>query len=561
MASIIKKKVGKNTYYYAVTSERVDGKPRITSQIYLGKVEDIVDKVTNTPQPDAVESKEFGTIAALMDIAEEVDFVKLVDSIVSKRNQGASVGQYLLIAALNRCSAPTSKARMAEWFKGTILDNLIDIDPKILTSQRFWDNMDMITDEDLSNLNVSLAKRLMEVYDPQLDILLYDATNFFTYIDTNTPSQLPQRGHNKQKRNDLKQIGLALLMAREGLPLAYEVYQGNRQDVTEFDTFITSFIKKYMDIIEGCEMLTLVFDKGNNSIDNIKKLDESPFHFIGSLVPSHHEDLLNIPFKKYHKCSEDHLEGVSYYRTEKKVFEKKRTVLCVYNPELYDGQMQGINSYIKKTEKELSELKKNLDERRTKKKPGKQPTVDSVTKRVKETLKKQYMSQIYTFNVEDRGSWIELNYGIDENAFELLKKTQLGKTIIFTDRDDMGASEIISAYREQWKIENAFKQMKNPSWVSFKPVGHWTDQKIKVHAFYCFAALVFSCILARKVEGLGIKSSVPRMLENLKNMRETTIYYPKKRGKTERPQVTMLEEMSKEQKELYNLLNLERYSR
>ena len=560
MASIIKKKVNNNLYYYAVTSERVDGKPRITSQVYLGKVEDIVEKVTKPPKPEAVESREFGSIAALMEIAEELNFVELVDNIVPKRNQGASVGQYLLIAALNRCSAPTSKAQMAKWYRGTILQRLMDVDPKVLTSQRFWDNMDVISEEELSQLKLAFSQRLVEVYQPRLDVLLYDATNFFTYINTTTPSKLPQRGHNKQKRNDLRQIGLALLMAREGLPLAYEAYQGNHKDTTEFDAFITSFIDSYMSAIKGCEEITLVFDKGNNSKDNMEKIDGSPFHFIGSLVPSYNEDLLAVPLTEYKKCSEERLQGESYYCTKKKAFGEERTIVCVFNPELYAGQIRGINSNIKKTKKELRKLKKNLDERRTKKKPGRQPTLKSVTKRVKKILYREYMSRIFTYTVEDKGKWIKLDYDLDDNAFQNLKDTRLGKTILFTDRDDMTGSEVILTYRDQWRLENAFRQMKDPSWVSFKPLNHWTDQKIKVHAFYCFAALTFSSLLVRKVKNLGLNLSIPRMLENLKSMRETHIYYPKKRGKKERPKVTMLEEMTEEQEELFSALNLNKYS-
>lgn len=560
MASISKKKIGKNIYHYAVTSERVDGKPRITSQVYLGKAEDIVEKVTNPPKPEAVKSSEFGSIAALMEIAEQLKFVELVDDIVPKRNQGASVGQYLLIAALNRCSSPTSKARMAEWYEGTILPRLMGVDPKVLTSQRFWDNMDMITEEDLAQLKLAFSRQLVETYRPQLDVLLYDATNFFTYIHTTTPSKLPQRGHNKQKRNDLRQIGLALLMAREGLPLAYEAYQGNRRDTTEFDAFITSFIDRYMSVLKGCEEITLVFDKGNNSKDNMKKLDQSPFHFIGSLVPSYNKDLLAVPLTEYKECSEERLQDERYYRTKKKVFGKERTIVCVFNPELYTGQLRGIHRNIEKTQKELKNLKKDLDERKTEKKPGRQPTEKSVIKRIKKILSREYMSELFTFNVEDTGQWIELDYNLDNETFQRFKDTRLGKTILFTDRDDMKSSEVILAYRDQWRLENAFRQMKDPSWVSFKPLGHWTDQKIRVHAFYCFASLVFSSLLVRNVKGLGIHISISRILEHLKSMRESTIYYPKKRGKSERPKVTMLEDMTKEQEELFAALGLEKYA-
>lgn len=85
---------------------------------------------------------------------------------------------------------------------------------------------------------MALAKKVVELYQVDLRVLLYDATNFFTYINTNNSCTLPQRGHNKQKRNDLRQIGLALMVSREdGIPLFFDVYQGNESDPVEFDRF------------------------------------------------------------------------------------------------------------------------------------------------------------------------------------------------------------------------------------------------------------------------------------------------------------------------------------
>ena len=196
-------------------------------------LDDIVKKVTETPRPSSVRAREFGLSAALLQITDRLGFVRLVDEVVVKRHQGATVGQYMLIAALNRCSAPTSKSKIGEWYEETILPRILKINPEQLTSQRFWDNMDLITEEEIVDLQVALAKKVVELYQVDLRVLLYDATNFFTYIDTNNPCTLPQRGHNKQKRNDLRQIGLAMMVSRDGgIPLFFDAYQGNVLQLT-----------------------------------------------------------------------------------------------------------------------------------------------------------------------------------------------------------------------------------------------------------------------------------------------------------------------------------------
>lgn len=561
MAGLIKQMVNGKPYYYVIETKRVNGKPRVVSKKYLGKLDDIVRKVTQPPQPSSVKSREFGLTAALLTIANKLGFVKLVDDVVVKRNQGATVGQYMLVAACNRCSAPTSKSKIGEWYEWTILPRIQKIDPKYLTSQRFWDNMDLITPEEVIELQVALAKKVVELYQVDLRVLLYDATNFFTYIDTNNTCTLPQRGHNKQKRNDLRQIGLALMVSREdGIPLFFDAYQGNESDPVEFDRFIRELIKRFNDIFTSCDDLTIVCDKGNNSKKNLEMVDQSPFHFVASLSPSHLKKVLDVPVEQYQDCQNERLQDEKYYITKDKVFGTERTVVSVYNPALLEGQLQGIYSNLAKTQKVLNLLQEKLVVWKTANRKGKRPTAASVDKQVKRILTRQHMKTLICYTVRDVGNkWVDLQYGVDEQAFDELKSAYLGKTILFTDRDDWQAEEIILTYRDQYKIEQSFRQMKDPSWVSWDPLLHWTDQKIRVHAFYCFTALLISALLRKELQNRKISMTLSRAFEKLSKIQEVTIEYPSSKRIQEPVRVVMLTEMDKEQKELFEALGLNSY--
>ncbi len=562
MAGLIKQMVNGKPYYYAIETKRVNGQPRIVSKKYLGKLEDIVRKVTEPPQPSAVKSREFGLTAALLTIADKLGFVKLVDDVVIKRNQGVTVGQYMLVAACNRCSAPTSKSKIGEWYEWTILPRIQKIDPKQLTSQRFWDNMDLITEDEVVELQVALAKKVVELYQVDLRVLLYDATNSFTYIDTNNSCTLPQRGHNKQKRNDLRQIGLGLLVSRDsGIPLFFDVYQGNDSDPVEFDRFIRELIKRFNDLFAACDDLTIVCDKGNNSKKNLMLVDESPFHFVASLSPSHLKKIMVIPLDEYQVCHHERLKNQKYYITKEKVFATERTVVSVYNPALLEGQLQGIYSNLAKTDKILKLLQEKLKAWQGANKKGKRPTAASVEKQVKRILTRQHMKTLVRYTVEDvDDKWVDLQYSVDEQAFNELKNNNLGKTILFTDRDDWEAEEIILTYRDQSKIEHSFRQMKDPSWVSWDPLLHWTDQKIRVHAFYCFTALLMSVLLKKELQNNHISLSLTRAFEKLSKIQEVTIEYPAKKRTQEPARVTMLTDMDKEQKVLFEALGLRSYT-
>jgi hypothetical protein len=234
--------------------------------------------------PQTAEVLAFGVIAALHDQASQLDLVDLIDAQLPKRDQGLSVGQYLLLATLNRAADPTSKAQLARWYRQTILTRLI-------------------------------------------------------------PATLPARGHNKQKRGDLRQINLGMLVSTDfHVPLFHKVYTGNVNDSTAFQTISEELAHRYRQLAQGCEHITLIFDKGSNSAEAFETLDDSPFHFIGSLVPTQHADWLKIPLARFQPLSGERFAGCLAYRTRKEVFGHQRTVVLTYNEHLLEGQLQGINA-------------------------------------------------------------------------------------------------------------------------------------------------------------------------------------------------------------------------
>jgi hypothetical protein len=141
MPSLTKKILRGKPYYYLRECQRVNGKPKIVSTIYLGTPQSIFDRLLR-PQPSNLALREFGASAALFSIAQALQVVTTIDRHVPKRgSQGPSVGHYLLLAALNRCIAPCSKAQMADWYQKTVLARLLPLSLTQLTSQRFWDNV------------------------------------------------------------------------------------------------------------------------------------------------------------------------------------------------------------------------------------------------------------------------------------------------------------------------------------------------------------------------------------------------------------------------------------
>jgi len=568
VASLIRKRIRGQSYWYARECQRVEGRPKIVWQQYLGRAQDLIEAVQGVraaaapPAPREVRVREFAALAALVDLARRLRIVELIDRHVPKRGGGPSVGSYLLVAALNRCVAPCSKAQIGAWFEQTCLPRWLSLEPRQLTSQRFWDQMNRVSHEALVAIERDLAAHLVHEFDLDLRRVLFDATNFFTFLDTfNTRSHLAQRGHSKEGRASLRIVGLALLVSADfHIPLLHRTYPGNQADAPTFASLVGELVARYRELATGAEHVTLVFDKGNNSEANLEAVAESPYHFVGSLVPTQHPKLLALPAVRFRSLAQEGLAGVRVYRTRETVFGASRTVLVTYNENLFVAQSQTLLREIAKRQQALRELQHQLRRHREGQvRAGRPPTVEATKKKVESWLRARHMRQLFRVEVTARRGLPALSYRFDTRAWERLQRTLLGKTLLFTDNDDWNDAEIVRAYRSQHHVEAAFRALKDPQHLSLRPQHHWTDQKIEVHVFYCVLALMLCSLLRRQLHQAGIDRSIVHLLEQLGAVREVALLYPPAARQRKPVLHTTLSAMSEEQRALYQALDLQRY--
>src|ERR1700691_136936 len=297
MASLVAKKKGSNLYYYLVESARVEGKPRIVHQVYLGTAEKLAEMVRDrsAPLPLAATTREFGLPAALWSAAQNTGVWDLLQSLWPNPRSGPSPAHYLLLAAIHRICQPGPKTEVSDWYRSSILSSLWEFPPERFTSPAFWDAFEQILPEGpdpLSPADDPLEQaqlRLLGVWkEKQLvsrRLLAYDTTNFYTYIaSTNTRNQLAQRGHNKQGRHNLRQVGLSYVLDGEhGLSLCHHVYAGNVADVEEFSTALTRITRMLDQNQMARETVTLVLDKGSAPLANTVALEQAGVGWISAL--------------------------------------------------------------------------------------------------------------------------------------------------------------------------------------------------------------------------------------------------------------------------------------
>jgi hypothetical protein len=270
-------------YWRIVESYRKeDGKPTLRVLAHLGRVDDILQLHQGAEAPTVkVSSVSAGAVTALYRLAEELDLAARIDRAVAKagavqRRDGLSVGQSLLAAIIARACAPRSKRAFAEWAKSTYLPELMGFKSEALTSQHFWDQMQALPLAKLAQIEQPLVAEVVRREQLKVRALAYDTTNFYTHIaTTNLHCKLPQRGHNKQRRHDLRQMGLALVVDQDTrYPLAHALYEGARSDMRSFAEFLKPVRQHLTELSADAEQLTLVFDAGSSSKANLLGVEQ-----------------------------------------------------------------------------------------------------------------------------------------------------------------------------------------------------------------------------------------------------------------------------------------------
>ena len=182
MSSIIKKRRGGRTYLYAATSARVEGRPRIVDQVYLGAEDEVITRLTATtagadPGLPETEHRKFGDVAAVWGMLAQLDAIAVIDSVLGggQVSGGVSVGTYLGLAAVNRVCQPRSKRAFADWWSGTALGRITRIRVGALDHRRFWDAMDAVTVEQLEQIEAALTRRMIEVFGLEVQALCHDS--------------------------------------------------------------------------------------------------------------------------------------------------------------------------------------------------------------------------------------------------------------------------------------------------------------------------------------------------------------------------------------------------
>ena len=562
MASLIKKKKANTIYYYVVESARVDGKPRIVHQTYLGTAESVARLVQDrtAPVPLSATTVEFGLPGALWLAAEKSGVFALLQSLWPKPRSGPSPAHYLLLAAIHRICQPGPKTEVADWYRTSILSSLWGFAPERFRSQDFWDCFDSIATgeslpsgkrDELEEAQLRLLGLWKEKQLVTRRLLAYDTTNFYTYIASdNERNSLAQRGHNKQGRHNLRQVGLSYVLDGDnGLSLCHHLYRGNVADAEEFPEALHRIVTLLERNQIAPDTVTLVLDKGSAALANTLELEQAGVGWISALPWTQ----APVEFRSSQKLTplSSQEPGVSAAADTIIVHGKEYRCVVKYSAPFAGQQLHSLTTSLSKAMQSMRRLARELAT------SAASFTERGLRNRIARWLAGQFVAELISYTLEQRDGRWHLQFDFDHQALDRLMAQRLGRTVLVTNRFDWTAEQVITAYSGQQHIEQVFRGLKDGEWLGWGPMYHWTDQKIRVHAFYCMLGISLLQYVRRQAEQAWPGLSTEELLDQLRQIQKYTLLYPPQGEKGPNRVATVLSKQSLTQQRLAQVLGLD----
>jgi len=564
MASLISKKKGNKLYYYVVESARVDGQPRIVQQTYLGTAEKVAAllKDRTAPVPVSASRCEFGLPGALWLAAQRSGMWDLLRSMWPKPKSGPSPAHYLLLAAIHRICQPGPKTEVADWYRETILQTQWQFPPDRFSSQAFWDCFDQIqangdSDDELDEAQRQLVGVWKEKQLVSRRLLAYDTTNFYTWVaSTNQRNRLAQRGHNKQGRHNLRQIGMSYVLdAEHGLSLCHHVYAGNVADAVELPEALNRIVTMLDRNQIERQSVTLVFDKGTAALENTLLLEKAEVGWISALPWNQAPpELRERDAEQLPACGSD-LPGVRAAAEKAIVHGKEYLCVLKYSSSFASEQLHSVTTSLTTSLTKVLQSMRRLSLDLAK--PGCRLKEDQIRKKIQRWLLNPFLEDLIRWQLHSEAGHWRLQFDFDNGAFLKLLANRLGRTLLLTNRMDWTAEQVVAGYSDQQQIEQVFRGLKDGDWLGWGPMYHWTDSKIRVHAFYCMLGISMLKYIHRQAQPAWPGLSMENLLDELRQIQQFVLLYPPQGEKGPHRAAVVLSKQTIPQQQLARVLGLD----
>jgi len=465
--------------------------------------------------------RKFGEVYLGLALWRRLKLDAFFDDAMLRGREEIAWGTMACILTLARFCAPSSELQIAQfWYAKTALDDLLDVAPEKVNDDRLYRALDALLPHK-EGLFRHFQQVYGELFGTTFDILLYDVTS--TYFEGQAEGNAQaKRGYSRDSRPDCVQVCIALVVTPEGLPLAYEVFDGNRTDVTTVEEIVALMRDKY-----GHERRTWVMDRGMVSEDNLKMLREEQASYI---VGTPKSQLKAFEQRLLDKDWEEVAPGVEVKLCAAPEGGSETFVLC-----RSEGRIQKEHAMREKQFKRLEEALENIEARIN---ADKRTLRDrSAAERRVGRLFEKYARAARLFDVQISEHDDAEHKSGKRLAIKIRKKSEQrewaeqsdGCYLLRTNLKGWDAQKLWKTYIGLTQIEDAFRITKHD--FGLRPIFHQKTERTQAHILVCFLALVLWRTLQHWMQSAGLGTAPRKLLQEMAEVRSLDVILPTDAGK------------------------------
>jgi transposase len=487
----------------------LDGKPMPQPDLFEECVDPPSWATVNINKVSVERLRHFGEVYLGLLLWSKLGFADFCKEQMTQGKEEVPWSVMASILVLARFCAPSSELQIAEsWYGKTALEDLLGVSDGKINDDRLYRALDVLLPYK-DQLCTHLQNRYGELFNATFDFLFYDITS--TYFEGAAEGN-PQakRGYSRDSRPDCPQVCIGLVATKEGLPIAFEIFDGNRPDVTTPKEMVMVMETKY-----GKANRVWVMDRGMVSEKNLEFMRESGARYLvgtpKSLLKKFEQYLLDQDWEEVQP-------GVEVKLCPSPEGTEETFVLCRSRGR--KGKENAIlNRFVERLEEKLAKLSERAAQ-------GKLKDGQKVERQIGRLLERNSKAaSLFTVTVTEKDARLSITISKNEERYEWALETG-GSYILRTNWKESDPKTLWDTYIQLTEVEDAFRTTKHD--LGMRPVFHQKKERTQAHILVCFLSLALWRTLQQWMKTSGLGTAPRKLLEEMKEIKSLDVLLPAK---------------------------------
>jgi transposase len=485
----------------------LDGKDKPEQNLFEKKEEVPLWATVDVSRVQVERLRHFGDVYLALLLWKKLGLFEFCQAVMSEGREEIRWSIMVCILTAARFCSPSSELQIAEsWYGKTALEDILAVPAEKVNEDRLYRALDaMLPCKDA--LCGHLQRRYGELFGTDFDFLFYDVTSvYFEGTGKNNPQA--KRGYSRDRRSDCVQVCIALVVSREGLPLSFEVFDGNRADVTTVEEMIVKMETKY-----GQAKRVWVVDRGMVSEENLQFMRKRGAYY---LVGTPKTMLKKFECELLQKDWEEIQLGVEIKLCNTSDNKEETFVLC-----RSQGRKEKENAILNRF---VNQLDEGLNKLKTFTEKGGLRNKQKVERQIGRLLERNSRAaSLFDISVEERDSRLHIHVrkNIERYEWALLRG---GSYILRTNWLEEDPKKLWKTYIQLTEVEDAFRITKSD--LRMRPIYHWKKERTQGHILVCFLALAMWRTLQEWMNASGLGNSPRKLLEEMRDVKLLDVLLP-----------------------------------